>query len=221
VSVPGLTFWLVGFLLGLRHALEPDHLAAVSNLALTSGRPLKAALAGALWGLEHLFTLAAVAGVALALGLRLPAAFGFLTELVVALALAWLGLSTPLGLRVRRTMGPSYRSRSPLRNPFLWGVLHGLSGSAALVLLASSQLTYPLQATSPWVRGCLRRGRFLGYGVGAFWGMFLMSLAVGLSFLWAASRARRLQWYGTAAAALFALLASGMLFWEILVRGES
>jgi hypothetical protein len=163
VSVPGLTFWLVGFLLGLRHALEPDHLAAVSNLALTSGRPLKAALAGALWGLEHLFTLAAVAGVALALGLRLPAAFGFLTELVVALALAWLGLSTPLGLRVRRTMGPSYRSRSPLRNPFLWGVLHGLSGSAALVLLASSQLTYPLQATSPWVRGCLRRGRFLGY----------------------------------------------------------
>jgi hypothetical protein len=161
--------------------------------------------------LEHLFTLAAVAGVALALGLRLPAAFGFLTELVVALALAWLGLSTPLGLRVRRTMGPSYRSRSPLRNPFLWGVLHGLSGSAALVLLASSQLTYPLQAL----------GYVVVYGVGAFWGMFLMSLAVGLSFLWAASRARRLQWYGTAAAALFALLASGRLFWEILVRGES
>jgi hypothetical protein len=131
VSAPGLTFWFVGFLLGLRHALEPDHLAAVSNLALTSGRPLKAALAGALWGLGHLFTLAAVAGVALALGLRLPAAFGFLTELVVALALAWLGLSALLDLRVRRTMGPSYRSRSPLRNPFLWGVLHGLSGSAA------------------------------------------------------------------------------------------
>ncbi len=211
MSAPGLTLWLVGFLLGLRHALEPDHLAAVSNLVLTSGRPLKAALAGALWGLGHLFTLAAVAGVALALGLRLPAAFGFLTELAVALALTWLGLSTLLGLRVRRTMGLRYRSRSPLRNPFLWGVLHGLSGSAALVLLASSQLTYPLQAL----------GYVVVYGTGAFLGMFLMSLAVGLPFLWAASRVRRLQWYGTAATALFGLLASGVLFWEILRGGGS
>ena len=46
-----------GSLLGMRHALEPDHLAAVSTLVSRERSSMKAAFLGVCWGLGHTFTL--------------------------------------------------------------------------------------------------------------------------------------------------------------------
>ena len=56
----------LGSLLGMRHALEPDHLAAVSTLVSAAGGSRKAAFLGACWGLGHTIALVSVgAGVPL------------------------------------------------------------------------------------------------------------------------------------------------------------
>ena len=47
----------LGTLLGMRHALEPDHLAAVSTLMTGERSSAKAAWLGACWGLGHTLTL--------------------------------------------------------------------------------------------------------------------------------------------------------------------
>src|SRR5260370_17862420 len=76
----------IGGLLGLRHAFEPDHLAAVSTLATRPGgrRLWSAARLGLIWGLGHTVTVGAVALLIIALGVRLPDRFWPAAELLVA-----------------------------------------------------------------------------------------------------------------------------------------
>src|SRR5215813_5238912 len=57
----------LGSLLGMRHALEPDHLAAVSTLVTGERSTFKAAWLGACWGFGHTLTLLAVGAVLVAL----------------------------------------------------------------------------------------------------------------------------------------------------------
>src|SRR5207244_13022661 len=83
----------IGGLLGLRHAFEPDHLAAVSTLATRPGgrRLWSAARLGLIWGLGHTVTVGAVALLVLVLGVQLPARLWPAAELVVAGVLVLLG----------------------------------------------------------------------------------------------------------------------------------
>ena len=76
----------IGGLLGLRHAFEPDHLAAVSTLATRPGgrRLWSAGRLGVIWGLGHTVTVGAVALLIIALGVRLPAGLWPAAELLVA-----------------------------------------------------------------------------------------------------------------------------------------
>src|SRR5438270_1254346 len=84
----------IGGLLGLRHAFEPDHLAAVSTLATRPGgrRLWSAARLGLIWGLGHTVTVGAVALVVLVLGVQLPARLWPAAELLVAALLVLLGV---------------------------------------------------------------------------------------------------------------------------------
>src|SRR5256885_16486539 len=84
----------IGGLLGLRHAFEPDHLAAVSTLATRPGgrRLWSAARLGLIWGLGHTVTVGAVALLVLVLGVQLPARLWPTAELVVAALLILLGV---------------------------------------------------------------------------------------------------------------------------------
>src|SRR5438034_353988 len=82
----------IGGLLGLRHAFEPDHLAAVSTLATRpTARLWSAARLGLVWGLGHTVTVGAVALLIIALGVRLPDRFWPAAELLVATLLVLLG----------------------------------------------------------------------------------------------------------------------------------
>ena len=63
----------LGSLLGMRHALEPDHLAAVSTLVTGERSGLKAAWLGACWGMGHTLTLVTAGAALVFLRAEMPA----------------------------------------------------------------------------------------------------------------------------------------------------
>ena len=73
----------VGFVLGLRHALDPDHVVAVTTLASQKIGLRRTSLVGAFWGLGHALSLGAVGGLILALRLTVPPAVSHALEAVV------------------------------------------------------------------------------------------------------------------------------------------
>jgi len=157
----------LGSLLGMRHALEPDHLTAVSTLVTMSpgthgGRSsYRAAMLGAFWGLGHTLSLVAVGAVLVLLRAELPAGVSDLFELFVAVMLVGLGLRA-IALAVRQgPVGPTHAHHhghlvhthagttphvhvgrwTLARRPLLVGAVHGLAGSGALTALVLATLT--------------------------------------------------------------------------------
>ncbi len=150
-----LTAWFLGLLLGMRHALEPDHLAAVSTLVTEEDDPRSGLWLGAFWGLGHTLALLAM-GVLLALlrttmSDRLTAGF----ELLVSAMLLFLGVRALVRARAEMTRGAPQRHehggrlhvhagesahvhlgrRAYAVRPLVVGVIHGLAGSGALTAL--------------------------------------------------------------------------------------
>src|SRR4029078_9427572 len=96
----------LGSLLGMRHALEPDHLTAVSTLVTGERGSYRAALLGAFWGLGHTMALVAVGAVLVVLRAEMPARVSDLFELLVAVMLVGLGVRS-VALAVRQgPIGP-------------------------------------------------------------------------------------------------------------------
>ena len=158
-----VAFLLLGFAVGLRHALEADHVAAVVSLA-TRGASLRSQVAqGALWGLGHTLTLLAVAGTCIGLGLSIPPGWERAFEALVGAMLVVLGISVFARLRRERIHLHPHRHADgtfhlhahqhvdgghahvhvPLR-ALLVGTVHGLAGSAALVLVIAGSTRSPL-----------------------------------------------------------------------------
>ena len=81
----------LGFLLGLRHAMDPDHVVAVTAIAARTRRALPAALLGIAWGAGHTLTLWLVGAAIIVFDLVVPARVGLALEFAVALALVGLG----------------------------------------------------------------------------------------------------------------------------------
>jgi hypothetical protein len=150
----------LGSLLGMRHALEPDHLAAVSTLVAQERDGYKAAWLGACWGAGHTLTLVIVGATLVVLRAQMPAAVANLFELSVALMLVALGLRA---IYVASRQGPSgsvhvhhhgqvvhVHRGTPAhihigawtlaRRPLLVGAIHGLAGSGALTALVLTTL---------------------------------------------------------------------------------
>jgi hypothetical protein len=147
-----------GSLLGMRHALEPDHLAAVSTLVSRERDSVKAALLGMCWGLGHTAGLVVVGAVLVLLRAELPAGVADLFELFVAIMLVALGSRAVL--QAIRQGQPVHQHRHAFavhshsgmpahvhigawtlaRRPLLVGAIHGLAGSGALTALVLTTL---------------------------------------------------------------------------------
>lgn len=159
----------LGSLLGMRHALEPDHLAAMSTLVTGERNSYKAALLGACWGLGHTLTLVAAGAVLVILRAEMPARLSDAFELSVALMLVALGVRAICLAARQGPTGPVHAHQhgrvahvhtgatahvhigtwTLARRPLLVGAVHGLAGSGALTALVlatlpstSARLTY-------------------------------------------------------------------------------
>lgn len=150
----------LGSLLGMRHALEPDHLAAVSTLISHERNGRRAALLGLCWGLGHTGGLVVVGAALVVLRAELPPAVAELFEFAVALMLVALGARTVRqAARLDRAGSPHLHqggivmhAHSGLpahvhigtwtlaRRPLIVGAIHGLAGSGALTALVLTTL---------------------------------------------------------------------------------
>jgi nitrile hydratase accessory protein len=153
----------LGAVLGMRHALEPDHLAAVSTLMTGERSSVKAAWLGAWWGLGHTLTLLIAGALLVLLQVEMPSVAARVFELCVVTLLIGFGVRAIFHGARRIPAGPTHTHRttgatsSCLANrwtharPFFVGAVHGLAGSGAVTAIvvttlptATTQLGYLL-----------------------------------------------------------------------------
>ena len=171
----------LGSLLGMQHAFEPDHLAAVATLMTGERTSAKAAWLGACWGLGHTLTLLAAGTALVVLRAEMPAPVTMAFELGVVLMLVGFGAraiyqaaSNALPRRTHSHAKPATSrlvdiDRWTLARPLLVGAVHGLAGSGALTALVVA--TLPSTTT--------RLGYLALFGIGSTLGMVALSGLLG------------------------------------------
>jgi sulfite exporter TauE/SafE len=176
---------------GFAHALEPDHVAAVTTFVSRRPRPLEAVGFGLRWGVGHSASLLVVGLALVALNLRLPDALARGLEFGVGGMLLALGvwlLWSVLHERAHRLAAPAegdagHGHPHGHRHGTLWvGMAHGLAGTAPLVALVATV------TQSPWAAGAY----LLFFGVGTTVAMGLYAMVAGLLFDQAGTRVPRL-----------------------------
>ena len=226
---------LLGLLFGMKHAIEADHVAAVASLATRSASPQEAARFGIAWGLGHTLTLFVIGSAVLLLGTAIPETMTQTLELAVGVMLVLLGLDVvrrmiKQGLHIhphdhdgerhlhlhhhehvpaRETHARTPHSHShkrilPLR-ALLVGTVHGMAGSAALVLLTLASID------SIW----LGIGYIALFGAGSIVGMAALSFAIGLPLRLTAHRLGALYGGLTAAIGLLTAALGASIVWQI------
>lgn len=202
----------LGFLLGMQHALEADHIAAVSSIAARRSNVADIVKHGLTWGLGHTLTLFAFAGAALLLGHAIPENLSRPLETAVGVMLIGLGCHVLWRLRHDRvhvhrhshddgTVHFHVHSHAGETRPhglashahthgFRWrtlliGLMHGMAGSAALLVLAVSQAPTPVAG--------LAYVALFGFGsmigMGALSVIIAVPLAISARWLTVANRA--------------------------------
>src|SRR5215211_2271742 len=152
----------LGFVLGLRHALDSDHLVAVSTIVSEHKSMARSSLVGTFWGLGHTASLFAVGFIILLMKISIPEQVKPWMEMPVALMLVALGINTtfraarergwrihthvhshdqvPQHAHIHLHNGDEHDHEHRLfrlgRRPFVVGFVHGFAGSAALALPA-------------------------------------------------------------------------------------
>jgi high-affinity nickel permease len=202
----------LAFLIGMQHATEADHVAAVASI---TGKPnsLRQMLRlGAVWGLGHTVTLFILAGSALVLGWSIPDLIASMLEGAVGVLLVGLGAHVlyrlwqdrvhfhvhahldgrphfhahshrgeTSGLDLRHNWTPhGHEHRFSWRALFV-GMMHGLAGSSALLMITVSQVkSVSLGLTYIAI-----------FGLGSILGMALMSCVITIPLL---QSAKKLTW---------------------------
>jgi hypothetical protein len=127
-------------LLGLRHATDPDHLVAVTALVSGDGSgPRAAQRLGIAWGCGHAAVLLAAGVPLILLDAQLPSGVESGAEKLIGLVIVLLALRVLARLHHRPPLGAHHHDRS-LRQAAAIGVLHGLGGTGAIVLLLATRL---------------------------------------------------------------------------------
>ena len=187
----------LGFLLGMQHALEADHIAAVSSIAARRSHVLDIVKHGLTWGLGHTLTLFVFAGAAILLGQAIPESVARPIETAVGIMLIGLGAHVLWRLWRDRVhfhrhghgdgtvhfhahshageTSPHARAAHAHGHGFRWrtllvGLMHGMAGSAALLVLAVAQAPTP-------VAGLVYVALF---GIGSMIGMGALSAVIAV-----------------------------------------
>lgn len=198
-----LSFFTLAFFVGMRHALEADHVAAVSSLASNQTSTRNIVRTGAVWGMGHTLTLMAFAGSVIVLNATVPEHFTQWLEVAVGIML--IGLGGHIMYRLTRdrvhfhahahddgrghslqhfhahshaeappnTHNPAHHQHDhkafPVRS-LLVGMMHGMAGSGALLVLTASTAPTPLQGFA----------YVAVFGVGSILGMASLSILIAV-----------------------------------------
>lgn len=186
-----LTPILLGLAFGIRHATDPDHVAAIAALVARHRRIGLAARIGAAWGIGHSATILLVGGALVALRIAVEPRWALAAELVVAVILIALGIANLRVLGRPREAHPRpdavhthAAGHGSSRRAFGIGIAHGMGGSAAVALLA-------LAAMPDTASALLYLAIF---GSGTVLGMVVLSLVLGFPLMAASSRPALARW---------------------------
>jgi hypothetical protein len=190
-----MSILFLGFLIGMRHAVEADHVATVASLVTRCQSLGESVRLGSIWGLGHTLTLFLFGSLVLLMDVMLPERLAQILEFSVGLMLVVLGIDV-----IRRVIrdrihfhahqhnngiqhfhahshaeeGPHESSahkhshkKFPLR-ALLIGMMHGMAGSAALIVLTLQTVTSPLTGLI----------YILLFGLGSVVGMALLSAII-------------------------------------------
>lgn len=199
-----LSIALLGFLLGVRHAVDPDHVVAVSTIATRTTTFRRAAAVGALWGVGHTLTILCVGGAIILMRVVISTRVALAMEFSVALMLIVLGFQNLASARNPNPPAPS------IARPFLVGMVHGMAGSAAVALLVLATVR-----DAAWALAYL-----MLFGLGTVLGMVIVTAMIAVPAALAISRVRNARrWLtlasGVASVALGVLLASELTDREV------
>ncbi|OLD69730.1 MAG: hypothetical protein AUI33_08840 [Ignavibacteria bacterium 13_1_40CM_2_61_4] len=197
ISILGL-----GFVLGLKHALDADHLVAVSTIVSERKGFLSSSLVGALWGLGHTASLLVVGLLVILFHVQIPEKVAMGLEFAVAVMLVILGANLLWKIRKGATLhyhthehhhrlhihphlhehavpdhsheqaSQDHHTVKPSKKPFFVGMVHGMAGSAALMLVVLAAISSRLVALL----------YIAIFGIGSVGGMFLMSALISVPF---------------------------------------
>ena len=223
-----VTIIAVGFLLGMRHATDADHVIAVSTIVTREHKVRRSALIGAAWGLGHTLTIIAVGGAIILFRIALPPRVGLAMELAVGIMLIVLGVKNVAGSALfpsprKQTVAPPEHAHGHSHDDFLaerWfqrfaayqvvrplivGIVHGLAGSAAIALLVLSTISDPRWAIA-----------YLAvFGIGTVLGMMLITVTLGSTLAHAQKRFAHIGNHFGWAAGLISVAFGLFLTWQI------
>lgn len=226
----------LGFLLGLKHATEADHLAAVSTIVTERKSLWSSALIGGLWGLGHTISLTIAGILVLVLNFTISERTEAALEFCVGIMLTLLGLNVlkkliqggklhfhahehgehahvhPHVHKADRADAPhTHHGFSFSPRALLIGMVHGMAGSAALMLLV-------IPTIGSKAVGLLY---IVVFGAGSIGGMMLMSFLVGLPFTLTAKRFNRFNGLLQGAAGLASIVLGLFIVYEKGFTGGS
>lgn len=191
-----LTILSLGFVLGIKHAIEPDHVIAVSTIASQSKQLFRSTLAGVFWGIGHTATLFVFGVVLIIMKGEIPQKWAMSLEFIVGIMLVYLGIKTVLSFKnihLHRHKHDEEEQHKHLHshvhigdhdhkhkhnkfsylNSMLIGLVHGLAGSGAMVLLTMSTVSGIWDAAI----------YILIFGAGTVIGMLFFTTIIGIPFV--------------------------------------
>lgn len=222
-----LTAVLFGFLLGVRHALDADHIVAVSTIISRDRSLFRSALVGLSWGIGHTITLFAAGFAVLVFKLAIPGRFALSMEFAVGAILVIMGV--PL---IRQMVVNSFHihwhqhddkkhlhlhshgetlvhDHGHIRRPLLIGMVHGLAGSGVLIPLVMGTMSSVVQ------------GLFflLLFGAGSILSMVLFGGLISLPFRFASGFSFRIGLLVQGIAGIISTVFGLFIMWQVGFAG--
>lgn len=173
----------LGFVLGIRHAMEPDHMIAVSTIASQSRKLWQASLAGVFWGIGHTVTLFIIGLIFIMMKNDISEKWSLTLEFLVGIMLVYLGITAMLSIRKKQNHSHLHQhenmihltkvKKSTYYKSLFIGFVHGIAGSGAMVLLTMSTVQ------SVW-QGAVY---IMVFGLGTVIGMLIFTTIIGIPFI--------------------------------------
>lgn len=202
----------LGFLLGMKHSTDADHVVAVTTVVSQQRKIRMAALIGVLWGVGHTLTVFLIGCAIIYLKWSISPTLGLSMEFSVGCMIVILGLWSIRHFWKKShehgvPTGSTERTKGFWLRPFAVGLIHGMAGSAAVALLVLSELSNQGMAFI----------YLLLFGLGTVAGMMLVTLAISVPYRFSSRVTRFHRWLGLSTA-VFSIGFGLLLMYELGIQ---